>query len=172
MTPKLIFFVLISESMKFTIMNSILTYDTLYVVPDRVLGLWLNSCTKFMIIRKRYLVYLLYFWKMVGIYKNWSRRDNMVDMVSLSCNQYQSENQNHPSWYVCTIYITLFEIFIFCPKIQLKFIDFFWVKNSWKCCGFGLFSCWQIDLTKKIVQKKLGEKLVKLNFWTKIWLFE
>ena len=39
----------------------------------------------------------------------------------------------------------LFEIFIFCPKIKLcfpeKIFDFFWVKNSWKCCGFGLFSC-------------------------------
>ena len=79
---------------------------------------------------------------------------------------------------------------------------FFWVKNSWKCCGFGLFSCWQLwfrkkncrlflewktcenvvvldylavdnfDFTRKIVKKYLCEKLVKLNFWTKIWLFE
>ena len=21
---------------------------------------------------------------------------------------------------------------------------FFWMKNSWKCCGLGLFSCWQL----------------------------
>ena len=36
---------------------------------------------------------------------------------------------------------TLFEIFIFRPKIQLwfpeKIVDFFWLKNSWICCGFG-----------------------------------
>ena len=44
--------------------------------------------------------------------------------------------KNHPN--------TLFEIFIFCPKIQLSFlekiVDFFGVKNSRKCCSFGLFS--------------------------------
>ena len=92
---------------------------------------------------------------------------------------------------------TLFEIFIFCPKIQLWFpeiiVDFFFgVKNSWKCFGFGLFSCWQLwfhekncqkkfgwktrenvgvldflavdnfDFTRKIVKKILGEKLVKM----------
>ena len=78
---------------------------------------------------------------------------------------------------------TLFEIFIFCPKIQLwfpdKIVDFFGVKNSWKCCGFELFSCWQLWLHEKICQKKIGWKtranvgvLSKLNFWTKIWHFE
>ena len=44
---------------------------------------------------------------------------------------------------------TLFEIFIFCPKIQLwfteKIVTKIWVKNyAWKCCGFGLFNCWQL----------------------------
>ena len=44
---------------------------------------------------------------------------------------------------------------------------FFLVKNSWKCCGFGLFSCWQLWFHEKNCQKKLGEKLVKmLWFWT------
>ena len=51
---------------------------------------------------------------------------------------------------------TLFEIFIFCPKIQLwfpeKIVDFFGVKNSWKCCGFGLFCCWQLWFHEKNCQ--------------------
>ena len=54
---------------------------------------------------------------------------------------------------------------------------FFWVKNSWKCCGFGLFSCWQLWFHAKNCQKNFGWKtrenvgvLSKLNFWTKIWL--
>ena len=78
---------------------------------------------------------------------------------------------------------TLFEIFIFCPKIHFwfpeKIVDFFWVKKSWKCCGFGLYSCWQLWFHEKNCQKKFGWKtrqnvgvLSKLNFWTKIWLFE
>ena len=56
---------------------------------------------------------------------------------------------------------------------------FFGVKNSWKCCGFGLFSCWQLWFHEKNCQKKIWWKtrenvgvLSKLNFWTKIWLFE
>ena len=60
-----------------------------------------------------------------------------------------------------------------------KNCQFFWVKNSWKCCGFGLFSCWQLWFHEKNCQKKFGWKtrenvgvLSKLNFWTKIWLFE
>ena len=85
------------------------------------------------------------------------------------------------SWW-CSL-STLFEIFIFCPKIQLWFPEkncrFSWGENSWKCCGFGLFSCWQLWFHEKIWQKNFGWKirenaglLSKLNFWTKIWLFE
>ena len=29
---------------------------------------------------------------------------------------------------------------------------FFGVKNSWKCCGFALFSCWQLCFPDKIVK--------------------
>ena len=65
---------------------------------------------------------------------------------------------------------TLFEIFIFCPKIQLwfpeKIVDFIWVKNSWKCCGFGRFSCWQLWFHEKNCQKK---NLVKISW--KCWGF-
>ena len=60
-----------------------------------------------------------------------------------------------------------------------KIVDFLGVKNSWKCFGFGLFSCWQLWFHEKNCQKKFGWKirenvgvLSKLNFWTKIWLFE
>ena len=70
---------------------------------------------------------------------------------------------------------TLFEIFIFVIKIQLwfpeKIVDFLWVKNSWKCCGFGLFSCWQLWFHEKNCQKKLGEKLVKMLGFCQNWIF-
>ena len=50
----------------------------------------------------------------------------------------------------------------FCQKNQLwfpeKIVDFFWVKNSCKCCGFGLFSCWQLWFHEKNCQKNLGGK--------------
>ena len=50
----------------------------------------------------------------------------------------------------------------FCPKNQLwfpeKIVNFFWLKNSWKCCGFGLFSCWQLWFHEKNCQKKFGRK--------------
>ena len=38
---------------------------------------------------------------------------------------------------------------------------FFGVKNPWKCCGFGLFSCWQLWFDEKNCQKKIGVK----NSW-------
>ena len=73
---------------------------------------------------------------------------------------------------------TLFEIFIFCPKIQLWFPD----KVVDFCCGFGLFSCWQLWFHEKNCPKKIWMKiswkcwvfvfLSNLNFWTKIWLLE
>ena len=54
-----------------------------------------------------------------------------------------------------------------------------WMKNSWKCCGFKLFSCWQLWFHEKNCPKIVGWKtredfgvLSKLNFWTKIWCFE
>ena len=42
----------------------------------------------------------------------------------------------------------------------------FGVKNSWKCCGFGLFSCWQLWFHEKNCQKKFWVK----NSW-KCWRF-
>ena len=60
-----------------------------------------------------------------------------------------------------------------------KLSIFFLVKNSWKCFGLELFGCWQLWFQEKNCQKNFGLKtreivgaLSKLNFWTKIWLFE
>ena len=83
------------------------------------------------------------------------------------------------SWILQTSINTLFEIFMFCPKIQLwfpeKIVDFFGVKNSWKCCGFGLFSCWQLWFHEKNCQKNFWVKnLSKLNcffFFFKIYFY-
>ena len=47
-----------------------------------------------------------------------------------------------------------------------KLSIFFEVKNSWKCCGFGLFSCWQLWFHEKNCQKKIWVK----NSW-KYWGF-
>ena len=62
--------------------------------------------------------------------------------------------------------ITLFEIFILSPKIQFWFPEknclIVLGENSWKCCSFGLFSCWQLSFHVKNCQKKFGWKLVKM----------
>ena len=47
-----------------------------------------------------------------------------------------------------------------------KIFELFWVKNSWRCCGFGLFGCWQRWFHEKNCQKKNGVK----NSW-KCWGF-
>ena len=65
---------------------------------------------------------------------------------------------------------TLLESSFFVQKFNFDFPRklsiFFWVKNSRKCCGSGLFSCWQLWFHAKNCQKNLGEKLVKmLWFW-------
>ena len=65
---------------------------------------------------------------------------------------------------------TLFVIFIFiCSKMQLWYpeniIDFFWVKNSWKCYGFGVLAVDKFDFTRKLPKK----------FWVKNswkWIFK
>ena len=77
---------------------------------------------------------------------------------------------------------TLFEIFIFCPKIQLwfpeKMVDFWEWKTRENVVVVDFLAVDNFDITRKIA-KKIGRKtrenvgvLSKLNFWTKIWLFE
>ena len=48
---------------------------------------------------------------------------------------------------------------------------FFWVKNSWKCCGYGLFSCWQPSFHEKNCQKYFGWKTRDLEFVKIEWHF-
>ena len=40
------------------------------------------------------------------------------------------------------------------PEKFRKLSIFFWVKNSWKCCSFGLFRCWQLWFHGKKCQKR------------------
>ena len=62
---------------------------------------------------------------------------------------------------------TLFEIFIFCPKIQLwfpeKIVDFFGWKTRENVVVLDFLALDNFDFTRKIVKKNLGEKLVKMN---------
>ena len=51
-------------------------------------------------------------------------------------------------------------------------------ENSWKCCGFGLFRCWQLWFHEKNCQEKFGWKsrengwvLVKIEFLDKNMTF-
>ena len=77
---------------------------------------------------------------------------------------------------------TLFEIFIFCPKIQLwfpvKIVDFLGRKTRENVVVLYFLAVDNFDFTRKIVKKivwKTRENvgvLSKLNFWTKIRLFE
>ena len=61
---------------------------------------------------------------------------------------------------------------------------FFWAKNAWKCCGFGLFSYWQLWFHEKNYQNFFLVKnswkywgFVKIEFLDKnltfriVWLF-
>ena len=49
--------------------------------------------------------------------------------------------------------------------VPRKLSNFFGVKNSWKCCGFGLFSCGQLWFHEKNCQKNWAK-----NSW-KCWGF-
>ena len=71
----------------------------------------------------------------------------------------------------------MFEIFIFCSKIQLwfpeKIVDFLGWKTRENIVVLDFLAVDNFDFTRKIVKKKLGEKLViRLNLWTKIRLFQ
>ena len=91
-------------------------------------------------------------------------------MKSLKILEIRAKNKIEITFY----FYTLFEIFIFVPKIQLwfpeKIVEFLGVENSWNCCGFGLFICWQLWFHKKIVKKYLGDKLVKMLGFCQNWI--
>ena len=73
-------------------------------------------------------------------------------------------------------FYTLFEIFIFCPKIQLwfpeKIVDFFVWKTLENVAVLDFLAVDNFDFTRKIGWKTRENVSVlsKLNFWTKIWL--
>ena len=80
------------------------------------------------------------------------------------------------------LWCTLFQIFIFCPKIQLwfpeKIVDFLGWKTRENVVVLDFLAVDNFDFTRKSV-KKIWVKnswkcwgLSKLDFWTKIWLFE
>ena len=75
-------------------------------------------------------------------------------------------------WGCCN---TLFEIFIFCPKIQLwfpkKIVDFFWWKTRENVVVLGFLAVDNFDFTRKIVKKIFGEKLVKMLGFCQNWIF-
>ena len=99
-------------------------------------------------------------------------------------NQFSSQHQNQEDYFLEFLHlstiITRFILFEHTVRnlhylsknstlISWENYRLFWVKNLWKCCGFGLFTLLAVDsfdFTRKIVKKKLGEKLVKmLWFW-------
>ena len=53
-------------------------------------------------------------------------------------------------------------------KLSRKFC----VKNLWKYCGFGLFSCWQFWLHEKNYKKKFGWKTREIEFLDKNLTFQ
>ena len=66
------------------------------------------------------------------------------------------------------ISFTLFEIFIFCPKIQLwfpeKIVDLFGWKTHENVVVLGFLAVDNFDFTRKIVKKNLVEKSWKFDF--------
>ena len=77
-------------------------------------------------------------------------------------------------WTFVTIY-TLFEIFIFCPKIKLwfpeKMVDFFEWKTRENVVVLDFLAVNNVDFTRKIDKKMLGQKLVKMLEVCKNWIF-
>ena len=71
--------------------------------------------------------------------------------------------------------LTLFEIFIFCPIIQLRFpekiVDFFGWKTRENVVILDFLAVDNFDFTRKIVKKDFGEKLVKMLGICQNWIF-
>ena len=85
---------------------------------------------------------------------------NLMDRLIWLCSLH-SAHCSKPSFFVQKFN------FDFPWKLSIK-----WVKNSWKCCGFGLFKTVDnYDFTRKIVKKNLGEKLVKMLGFCQNWIF-
>ena len=109
-----------------------------------------------------------------GIFAN----NRLLWEICLSITIWQKKNEL-TNYFFVNLDFTLFKIFIFCPKIQLrlpeKIVDFSWWKTRENVVVLDFLAVDNFDFTRQIVKKIWGEKLVKcwgLNFWTKIWLFE
>ena len=93
-----------------------------------------------------------------------------TSVLETASNNYKKESRNQISHQY-----TLFKIFIFCPKVQIwfseKILEFFWCEKSRKCCGFGLFSCWQLWFHEKNCQKKIGWKTRENMVVCQNWIF-
>ena len=63
-------------------------------------------------------------------------------------------------------------MFIYCPKIQLwfpeKIVDFLWWKTRENVVVLDFLAVDNFNFTRKIVKKKLGEKLLKMLGFVKI----
>ena len=70
---------------------------------------------------------------------------------------------------------TLFQFFIFCPKIQLwfpeKIVDFLGWKTRENVVVLHFLAVDNFDFTRKIVKKNSGEKLVKMLGFCPNWIF-
>ena len=69
----------------------------------------------------------------------------------------------------------MFEIFILYPKIQLwfyeKIVDFLGWKTRENVVVLGFLAVDNFDFTRKVVEKKLDEKLVKMLGFCQNWIF-
>ena len=125
--------------------------------------------------RKILLIFWLENWQRIrqieGRKRNFISKFILLPSLSADCKRVHT-TQTHCS--KSSFFVQKFN-FDFPRKLSI-----FWgVKNSWKCWCFGLFSCWQLWFHEKNCQKNFGWKTreneevwSKLNFWTKIWLFE
>ena len=84
-----------------------------------------------------------------------------VQMTRITTRREETRKKNQQFNY-CPSHCSKSSFFV--QKINFDFplkLSIFWVKNSWKCCGFGLFSCWQLWFHEKNCQKKNWAK----NSW-------
>ena len=155
--------------------------------------LWRKKCRKKKQSKKRKCPRWVVVWSYMG-HRAWQPRGCLALLAGLRPTQDFS--------LLFTTYIhTLFEIFIFCPKIQLWFPEkncpIILSENRKNDAVLDIFSCWQLWFHEKNCQKNfrwktpenVGDlhflvianfdfprKIVKVYqnwiFWTKIWLFE
>ena len=110
----------------------------------------------------------LLFWRMRFILTFGEKRETTAEIQMKKVWKYTGLK----SWVFSS---TLFEIFIFCPKIQLwileKIVDFLGWKTRENVVVFDFLPLDNFNFTRKIVKKKFGEKLVKMLWFCQNWIF-